>query len=268
VFSGEYTVTLSMQSSIRGPSTFCGNREWSVSAFLPAYNDAQSLPRLVEQTLDVLEHHTSSYELIVVNDGSTDNTAKVLEPLQQLHGPQLRVITHSTNRGYGAALWSGFQAATKELVFYTDGDAQYDVGELPHLLDQMTLEVGLVNGYKVRRGDSLYRLIAGAIYNCLVRWLFHIQIKDVDCDFRLIKRSLLSSFELRSTSGAVCVELVRKLELTRCVVVEVPVRHYPRLYGHSEFFRLRSLFATLIQLSRLYVQLVLVPTMSTPRRAP
>lgn len=231
----------------------------SVSVFFPAYNDAPSLPALLEKTFAVLPALTDDFEVIVVNDGSRDATAEVLAELQKSYGPRLRVVTHPVNRGYGGALRSGFAAATKELVFYTDGDGQYDVGELPALLERMSPEVGLVNGYKLERHDPRPRIWIGNLYNRLARLLFRIRIRDIDCDFRLIRRSLVEETRLASTSGTVCVELVRKLELSRYRVVEVGVHHYPRLHGRSQFFRLRSLARTLYQLLRLYVRLVVLP---------
>ena len=108
---------------------------YGLSVFFPAYNDAPSLPDLIEKTFAVLYQHARDFEVIVVNDGSVDNTGAVLEALSMTHGSRLRIITHPENRGYGGALRTGFAAATKEFVFYTDGDGQYDVGELPSLLD-------------------------------------------------------------------------------------------------------------------------------------
>ena len=200
----------------------------------------------------------ADYEVIVVNDGSQDGTAAVLEELRGLYGPRLRVVTHPQNRGYGGALRSGFEAATKEFIFYTDGDSQYDVGELPRLLDLVGPETGLVNGYKLERHDPLHRIWIGKTYNFCARLLFRIRIRDIDCDYRLIRRALLERIRLTSTSGTICVELVRKLEMTGCEVVETGVHHYPRLYGRSQFFRVRSLATTLHELARLWVRVVVL----------
>ena len=225
----------------------------SISAFFPAYNDAPSLPALIGKTFDVLRATGREFEVIVVNDGSHDNTGAVLLELQQQHGPQLRIVTHPQNRGYGGALRSGFAAATKDLVFYTDGDGQYDVGELPKLLAETRPEIGLVNGYKLERNDPQHRIIIGSVYNTFARTLFGIRLRDVDCDFRLVRRSLVERIRLTSTSGTICVELVRKLELTGCGVVEVGVHHYARQHGKSQFFRIRSLATTFYQLLRLWI---------------
>jgi glycosyltransferase involved in cell wall biosynthesis len=230
----------------------------SISVFFPAYNDAPSLPALVEKTFLVLEQCARDYEVIVVNDGSQDDTGKVLEGLCARFGERMSVVTHADNRGYGGALRSGFAAATKDLVFYTDGDGQYDVGELPKLLERMGPEVGLVNGYKLERNDPWHRIWIGNVYNRFARFLFRIRIRDVDCDFRLMRRELLEEVELTSTSGTICVELVRKLELSPYRTEEVGVHHYPRLHGRSQFFRIKSLLTTLYQLMRLFTVVVVL----------
>jgi len=169
----------------------------------------------------------------------------------------MRVITHPENRGYGGALKTGFESATKEYVFYTDGDGQYDVRELPKLWELMKPGVGLVNGFKLERNDPWHRIFIGNAYNHFARLLFGIRIRDIDCDFRLMRRDLLQQIQLRSTSGTICVELVKKIELTGCGVAEVGVHHYPRLHGKSQFFRLRSLASTLMQLIRLWIRTVI-----------
>lgn len=239
---------------------------YSVTVFFPAYNDAPSLSALIRNAFEVLEKHVDDFEVIAVNDGSQDNTGEVLAALKLRYGPRMRIITHPANKGYGGALRSGFAAAAKDLVFYTDGDGQYDVRELPKLLDRMAPDVGLVNGYKLERNDPRHRIWIGNTYNAFARFLFRIQIRDVDCDFRLIRRAILEDVHLVSTSGTICVELVRKLELAPYRVVEVGVHHYPRLHGRSQFFRVRSLFKTLHQLSKLYLQLVLANSMARAQR--
>ncbi|MFN0104355.1 MAG: glycosyltransferase family 2 protein [Bryobacteraceae bacterium] len=229
---------------------------YGLSVFFPAYNDAPSLPALINKTFAVLDQSAREFEVIVVNDGSADDTGAVLEALRNVHGPRLRVITHPENRGYGGALRTGFAAAAKEFVFYTDGDGQYDVGELPSLLEAVWPDVGLINGYKTRRRDPLRRVVIGAVYNQFARLLFGVKLRDIDCDFRLIRRSLLERAKLHSSSGAICVELVKMLEASGMRVVEVPVSHYPRRHGRSQFFRVKSLATTFAQLFRLYVHLM------------
>ena len=238
----------------------------SISVFFPAYNDAPSIPHLIREAFAILPRLADDFEVIAINDGSGDNTGEVLSALAQQYGPRMRVVTHDRNRGYGGALRSGFATAIKELVFYTDGDGQYDVRELPALLEHMAPDVGLVNGYKLERNDPQHRIWIGNTYNAFARFLFRVQIRDIDCDFRLIRRELLDDLKLISTSGTICVELVRKIELTRWRVVEVGVHHYPRLHGRSQFFRIRSLLTTFYQLSKLYVLLGVDRSVERARR--
>lgn len=229
----------------------------SISVFFPAFNDEKSIPKMVDGAMAVLAEHASDFEVIVVNDGSSDGTALVLEELRKKHAPYMNVVTHLENRGYGAALRSGFAAAQKEFVFYTDGDGQYDVSELPNLIRLMESDVGLVNGYKLERQDPGHRVAIGFLYNRFARWLFGVRIRDIDCDYRLIRRLALNDAQLQSSSGTICVELVRMIELSTWRVVEIGVHHYPRLHGRSQFFRFRSLLTTLSQLMELYWRIVL-----------
>lgn len=130
----------------------------SISAFFPAYNDGGTIPSMVLTALMTLRELSDDYEVIVVNDGSADYTAEVLEELA-LRYPELRVIHHTQNRGYGGALRTGFSSATKEIIFYTDGDAQYDPREMTRLYDAWREDVDFVNGYKISRSDPLHRII-------------------------------------------------------------------------------------------------------------
>jgi glycosyltransferase involved in cell wall biosynthesis len=231
----------------------------SISAFFPAYNDGKTIGGLVEKMLSLLPRLTDDYEIIVINDGSADDTAAVLEALRSANPAHVKVVTHEQNRGYGGALRSGFATASKDLVFYTDGDAQYDPLELEALVKKLGPTVGFVNGFKKSRNDPWHRIAIGWLYNRFARFIFGIQLRDIDCDFRLIRRSLLDELSLRSTSGTICVELVKKLEMCPYLVEEVGVSHYPRLHGKSQFFRIQSLAGTFFQLIRLYVTLVILP---------
>ncbi len=224
-----------------------------LTIFFPAYNDAPALPALVEGAFRVGETCAEDLEVLVVNDASQDDTDAVLEELRRRFGARLRVIRHAVNAGYGGALRSGFRAAAKEFVFYTDGDGQYDLADLPQLVAQMAPGVGLVNGYKTARHDPWYRRLLGRLYQMLVRPLFGLRVRDVDCDFRLIRRCVLDALELRSNSGAICVELVLGIQSAGCGIAEVPVRHLPRRHGRSEFFRPFRLWQTAVEVGRLWV---------------
>jgi glycosyltransferase involved in cell wall biosynthesis len=226
----------------------------SLSIFFPAYNDAPSIGRLVERADRAARRLADDYEIIVVDDGSSDDTQAVLEALAASL-PRLRVIRHATNRGYGGALRSGFQAARHDAVFYTDGDGQYDPGELESLWQALGQGADFAQGFKRRRSDSLHRVAIGALYRSAVRVLFGLRVRDVDCDFRLIRREVLQRIALSARSGAICVELVRKAQDTGACFVEVPVHHYPRLHGRSHAFRPAQVAHMLRELWRLWREL-------------
>lgn len=224
---------------------------YSLSIFFPAYNDSLSLPALIEASFAVASQHVEDFEVIIVNDGSPDNTQEVAEQLQAVYGPRLRVVRHPVNRGYGGALRSGFAAATKDYVFYTDGDGQYDVAELELLLTRAQNGQRWVNGYKRKRSDSWHRIVIGAVYREVSRLLFRLRLRDVDCDFRLMRRADIEQLSLQSSSGTICAELVWGLESLGLRAIEVPVTHKPRLHGASQFFRLAPLWKTFRELGRL-----------------
>lgn len=234
-----------------------GRANVSISAFFPAYNDGGTIASMVVSTDLVLRSLTSDYEIIVINDGSSDYTKEVLDELENKYD-RLRVIHHTKNKGYGGALRSGFSNATKELVFYTDGDAQYDPRELLLLLSALRPGIDVVNGYKISRNDPLHRIIIGRVYHWTVKIAFGLKLKDVDCDFRLIRRSVFDKVHLMSDSGVICVELMKKIQDAGCVVEQVPVHHFHRAYGLSQFFNFRRVFRTLVDLSKLWVELVLL----------
>jgi glycosyltransferase involved in cell wall biosynthesis len=226
----------------------------SISVFFPAYNDANTIGRLVTEALALLPDYTDDYEVIVINDGSRDNTKEVLDQLAAKY-KAVRIIEHAVNRGYGAALRSGFEAATKDLVFYTDGDGQYDVHDISRLFPLLITGVDVVNGYKLDRNDKVNRKIIGGLYNQLTHFLFSLPIRDVDCDFRLLRRSMLTKVELFSDSGSICVELIDKLNRAGAVFREVGVNHYARQYGRSQFFTFRRISKTLADISLLWLKI-------------
>ncbi|HZP25715.1 MAG TPA: glycosyltransferase family 2 protein [Dehalococcoidia bacterium] len=230
----------------------------SISAVFPCYNDGASIPDVISRIETALPELTDDYEIIVVNDGSTDSSGAVLAELSR-ERPHLQVITLPHNQGYGAAIRTGLTAATRDYVFYTDGDGQYDPSELQLLVERIGPGIDVVNGYKISRSDSVYRKIVGNTYKAFVRTVFRLRLRDIDCDFRLLRREVLRGIRLQKDSGAFCVELVKKLQSAGAQFREVPVHHYPRQHGSSQFMRPGRVFATFVELAILWWQLRRAP---------
>jgi len=228
---------------------------FGLSVFFPAYNDGGTVASLVIRAVQVAATLTPDHEVIVVDDGSTDTTAAIAEELARLY-PCVRVVHHPVNRGYGGALQTGFASATKDIVFYTDGDAQYDPGEMALLWRRMQPGVDLVNGYKISRSDPLHRVLIGRLYHHTVRWLFGLRVRDVDCDFRMLRRSIFNRVRLEKNSGVICLEMMKKIQDAGFTVVEVPVHHYHRAYGRSQFFNFSRVYRTAIDVMKLWLTLV------------
>jgi glycosyltransferase involved in cell wall biosynthesis len=233
----------------------------SISICFPAYNDAGTIAGMILAARIAVREITDDFEIIVVDDGSQDHTAILLAETSRLV-PELRVITHPVNRGYGAALRTAFAAATREWIFYTDGDAQYNPLELGGLVGALRDEVDVVNGYKISRNDPLIRIVLGGIYNALMKIAFGLRLKDVDCDFRLMRRAIFEVVVLESNTGSICVEMIRKIQDAGFRFAEVPVSHYHRQYGISQFFNWRRLLRTARHLLSLWWKLVLMEKFS------
>jgi glycosyltransferase involved in cell wall biosynthesis len=232
-------------------------RPAGLSVFFPAYNDSGTIASLVIRAVQTAARLTPDFEVIVVNDGSSDSTAQIADELARQY-PQVRVVHHARNRGYGGALRTGFQSATKDLVFYTDGDAQYDPGEMEILWAQMRGGIDLVNGYKISRSDPLHRIIIGRVYHHIVKLMFGLTVRDVDCDFRLMRRRIFERINLKKTSGVICLEMMKKITDGGFRIVEVPVHHYHRAFGKSQFFNFRRIAKTGVDVMRLWLALVVL----------
>ena len=227
----------------------------SISCFFPCYNDAGSIASLVVLSDKLLREIADDYEIMVIDDGSRDNSRLILKELEAKY-PKLRLIFHEKNKGYGGALKTGFYSAKKDFIFYTDGDFQYDVTEIKRLVSSMDEGVDIVNGYKIMRSDPLNRIIIGYVYQYLMKLVFGFKIRDVDCDFRLMRRTIFDKVKLKYDSGVVCVEMIKRIQDLGCVFKEVPVNHYHRVYGRSQFFNFPRLFRVVRDLTKLWWELV------------
>lgn len=205
--------------------------------------------------LSVLDRVARDYEIILVDDGSQAQTRGILEKINLL-SDRVRVVYHERNQGYGSAIRTGIQQSKYEYIFYTDADAQYDARELELLLPCMTDRVDIVNGYKIKRSDPFYRVIIGKLYYHITKLMFGFPIRDVDCDFRLMRKSIFDQVELKSNSGVICVEMITKIHRAGFRFAEVGVHHYFRTSGKSQFLNFRRVFRVGIDLFRLWWKLV------------
>ncbi len=217
---------------------------------------------MVITTLLTLRELTDDYEVIVINDGSKDHTPQVLDELARVYPDEVRIVHHVKNRGYGGALRSGFASATKDWIFYTDGDAQYDPRELKNLAALVSDEIDFINGWKIERNDPWHRIVIGRMYQYTIKLAFGLKLKDVDCDFRLMRRAVFDKVHLEADSGVICVELMKKVQDAGFRLVETPVHHFHRAYGRSQFFNFRRLWRVAIDLQALWRKLVWQKRMS------
>ncbi|MBI4265529.1 MAG: glycosyltransferase family 2 protein [Acidobacteria bacterium] len=237
--------------------TSASSRPPGLSMFFPAYNDGGTIASLVIRAVQVISRLTPDFEVIVVNDGSTDGTGEIADELARMYS-QVRVVHHPRNRGYGGALRTGFASATRGLIAYTDGDAQYDPSEIEVLWKRLTPEVDMVTGYKISRSDPWHRIVIGRIYHYTVKVMFGLRVRDVDCDFRLMRREIFDRVKLERDTGVICLEMMRKIQDAGFRVVEVPVHHFHRTYGRSQFFNVRRIFWTGVDVLKLWLRLVVL----------
>lgn len=205
----------------------------SISFFCPAYNDEKNLPILIPKVVNLLKKTASKFEIVIVEDGSPDDTANVADKLVKKFKPFVRAVHHKKNLGYGAALKRGFREANKyDYLFYTDGDNQYDVNEIKKFIPHLAYYDAVV-GYRTNRSLTLRRKIQTAVFNYLIRILFGVKVRDINNSLKIIKKSVLSKLRLVSKSSFIEAEFFIKLHRMGASVHEVPVSHYPRIHGKA-----------------------------------
>jgi glycosyltransferase involved in cell wall biosynthesis len=224
----------------------------SLSVFFPAYNEQDSIGKVTETTVSVLEEIGCKYEVIIVNDGSSDSTGEVSEELS-LYYPTVRVIHHEQNQGYGAALKTGFTEAKYDYIFYTDGDNQFDVRELKKFVALIGLS-DLVIGFRTRKRYTLYRNITSFTYNLVLQILFYLQYRDVDCAFKLVPKSLIDGISIESTRFFVDAELLIKAQQLGYSVTEIGVNHYYREAGLTTV-KPKLIFGTIREMIWFYLRM-------------
>jgi glycosyltransferase involved in cell wall biosynthesis len=203
-----------------------------LSIVLPAYNEAANIRAAVEKGLAVGSALATEYEVIVVDDGSRDGTSREVEALARQHYPLVRLVKHEVNVGYGAALRTGFKRSRFGLVFFTDSDNQFDMSELAHLIPMMA-DHDMIVGFRVNRCDPLQRSITSWFYNQLVRLLFQVKVRDVNCAFKLMSREVVQSVTIECDNFFVNTELLARARRLNFKIAEKGVRHYPRTAGET-----------------------------------
>lgn len=201
----------------------------SLSIFFPAYNEEANIAEAVGKAIKVASSLTDDFEVIVVNDGSADRTAVVVKELSQ-HDRRVKLIDHRTNQGYGAAVWTGIKSSTKEYVFFTDADLQFDISELAKFTEKID-QADVVIGYRAPRRDPLMRRLNGWAWTKLIGLLFGAHFRDVDCAFKLFRADTLSKIDVKSRGAMFSAELLIRLKISGARIVELPVGHYPRKAG-------------------------------------
>lgn len=222
----------------------------SISVFLPCYNEQDNVERTARSALEVLEKLGADFEIIIVDDGSSDDTARIADRLAA-ETRRIKVVHHRSNRGYGAALQSGFKAATKKLVFYTDGDGQFDIAELPGLLP-LAEKYDIVSCYRLGRQDPIIRKINGWLWTKLVCLLFRMNIRDIDCAFKLFNRKIFDNITMTSEGALIDAEILARATKSGCTIAQKPVHHYPRKAGKQTGANLRVILRAFRELLKLY----------------
>lgn len=221
----------------------------------PCYNDSGTIVRLVREVSEELSKRCADYEVIVVDDCSSDNSRELLKSEAE-RNKKLKLVFHEYNKGYGGTILDGMSAASFPYFFYTDGDGQYSVKDIGRLIGSMEEETVLANGYKITRNDPLYRIIIGRLYNLFMKFFFGIRLRDIDCDFRIIRKDIFEGTEFFSKSGTICVEMVKRIEMKTNRIKESPVNHFEREFGSSQFFNFRRLFFVFFHVISLWYLLI------------
>lgn len=211
------------------------DRVAALSYFFPAHDEAENIEPLVVEALATLPRLADAFEIIAVDDGSRDGTGELADRLAAAHPGVVRAVHHEANRGYGAALRSGFRAARYPLVGFTDGDRQFRVADLGRLLARLegADAPDVVAGYRLRRADAPLRLVYARLYRACLRLFFGLDLRDVDCACKLLRREALEGVRLESGGAFLSAELLIKLRARGHLVVEIGVPHHPRLAGRA-----------------------------------
>ncbi len=222
----------------------------TLTIFFPCYNEEANVERVTRQALEVGRAVAAELEVIIVNDGSRDRTGEIADRLAA-EIPEVRAVHNRPNRGYGGALQAGFAAATKNWIFYTDGDGQFDIGELPKLLPLLA-DHDIVSCYRLDRQDSLLRKLNAWAWTTLVNLLFRIRLRDIDCAFKIYPKPFIERIELHSEGALIDTEMLAKARNLGLTIAQAGVHHYPRTAGTQSGANLRVILRAFKELFKLY----------------
>ncbi len=225
----------------------------SLSVFFPCHNEVENIGPLVEKTLAVLRPLVRDLEILPVNDGSTDGTKELLDELAAKH-PEVRAIHHEINRGYGGAVKTGLYESKKEWVFFTDGDGQFDVSEIESFLLHVA-EFDAIVGYRMDRQDPAHRKLFAFCWGTLIRTLFGFRVRDLDCAFKLLRRSMFEGTEFKAEGAVITVELFAVMQKRGARIKQIGVHHYPRTAGQQSGGSPKVILRAFKELIKLYGRL-------------
>ncbi|MBU1033794.1 glycosyltransferase family 2 protein [Patescibacteria group bacterium] len=225
----------------------------SLSVFFPVYNEEANLEILVEQALRIIPSLASRYELLIINDGSTDDSLKIANKLASKY-EQVRVFSHETNKGYGEVLKTGIKNSQYEWIFWTDSDLQFDLSELANFVKE-TDNYKIILGYRKKRAEGFRRHLNASLFGIYIDLLFRIHVKDIDCAFKLIQADLLKNLELTSGSAFTSAEILYRLKKKKLKFKEIAVNHYPRIYGQATGANLKVIIKACYEALRTYLQI-------------
>lgn len=225
----------------------------SLSLFFPCYNEAENVGSMIEQAVKVGEDYGTDYEVVVVDDGSRDESARIVERYSEKN-PRVRLVRHEQNRGYGAALRTGLSSVRKDVVFLTDGDNQFHLSDIDKLFSKID-GCDVVAGFRIVRQDKALRRLNGFLWTQLNKALFGLPVRDVDCAFKLFRRKVLQGLELKSDHLLIHAELLARLKKKGAKIEEIGVPHYPRTAGQATATKPGAVLKTFAELFRLYWQI-------------
>ena len=224
----------------------------SISCVIPMYNDEFTIESTVTKLTSVLGELKADYEIVLVDDGSPDNVGQVADRLASSDS-RIKVIHHKTNRGYGLALRSGFDNASKDFVFFTDGDGQYDMEDLKEAWTKLDRYKAVI-GYPKQRADGLRRIVVSKVYNTLCRVALGTRAKSINCSFKIINRDFFKNNKLFSKGGFIDAEIVYRLKKDRYEIAEIPVRHLERAHGRSNFLKIGNILNIVSEMARFLIK--------------